>query len=214
MRPSPGAWRREASQLLDRTSLAQVKFRQRPVLSSKRRSTGYRTVASCHRQATLQSSDPSMKSKDRRMSSTCVYPLDKISEALSATMVTALENRPDTILQRVVPFEIITPESVEATPRQTVGGNTEINSTLCNSLRACDLDQRTTMNAASSDARPSTSRPLRVKSVRRHNRRHHQSHGALSAGRTRMGSASRDRSSWQWPPSRMIANLKRLLIDC
>ncbi len=40
------------------------------------------------------------------------HPLDKISEELIATMVTALENRGDTILQRVVPFEIITPESV------------------------------------------------------------------------------------------------------
>ncbi|SEI01023.1 LacI family transcriptional regulator [Rhizobium tibeticum] len=40
------------------------------------------------------------------------HPLDKISEELIATMVTALEDRGDTILQRVVPFEIITPESV------------------------------------------------------------------------------------------------------
>lgn len=41
------------------------------------------------------------------------HPLDQISDELMATMISSLENRNSpTILQRVVPFEIITPESV------------------------------------------------------------------------------------------------------
>jgi len=41
------------------------------------------------------------------------HPLDRTSDELIATMITALENQESpTILQRVVPFEIVTPESV------------------------------------------------------------------------------------------------------
>ncbi|TAY64025.1 hypothetical protein ELH84_29115 (plasmid) [Rhizobium ruizarguesonis] len=41
------------------------------------------------------------------------HPLDQISDELIATMIAALEHRDSTtILQRVVPFETITPESV------------------------------------------------------------------------------------------------------
>lgn len=40
------------------------------------------------------------------------HPLDRTSDELIATMIAALEDRGTTILQRVVPFEIITPESI------------------------------------------------------------------------------------------------------
>jgi LacI family transcriptional regulator len=41
------------------------------------------------------------------------HPLEQTSDALIATMLAGLDNRSSTtILQRVVPFEIITPESI------------------------------------------------------------------------------------------------------
>jgi LacI family transcriptional regulator, galactose operon repressor len=41
------------------------------------------------------------------------HPLDQTSNELIATMITVLDHRnSSTVIQRIVPFEIITPESV------------------------------------------------------------------------------------------------------